>query len=160
MSRLDRTVSNLTTPDVYKREASASPGRRQVSFDDERTMPLAEQRSKTLPPKQELYHKTQHHRISRFEQGGFSGKRPNFRRPSLLGPIFTQPTDVRRTRQQRFIPPTEPCDQNACRRCGRKGGHENPLYCPILNEKCWCRDKIGHSYRVRRKSRESTASQF
>jgi hypothetical protein len=85
MSRLDRTVSNLTTANVYKREASASPGRRQVSFDDERTMPLVQQRSKTPPPKQEFYDKTQHHRISRFEQGGFSEKRQNFHRPSSQG---------------------------------------------------------------------------
>ena len=147
MSRLDKTVSNLTTANVLP-----SPGSRQVTFEVER--------NKTPPPKQETYARTQQRRNLRSDQGGFSRNPRNFERPNFQGPRFSQPVNVQQPRQQRSDSTTRSYDQNACRRCGRQNGHENPLYCPMLNEKCWCCDKIGHSYRVCRKNNQNTSKQF
>ena len=147
MSRLDKTVSNLTTANVLP-----SPGSRQVTFEIEL--------NKTPPSKQETYARTQQRRNLRSDQGGFSTNPRNFERPNFQGPRFSQSVNVQQPRQQRSDSTTRSYDQNACRRCGRQNGHENPLYCPMLNEKCWCCDKIGHSYRVCRKNNQNATKQF
>jgi hypothetical protein len=49
--------------------------------------------------------------------------------------------------------------QQTCTRCGRAGGHSNPLYCPMLNQTCFSCGKPGHSYRVCR-SRQTMQPQY
>ena len=61
-------------------------------------------------------------------------------------PNYPQPRFA--SQQQQYMVPEPYQQQGPCSRCGRLGGHRNPLYCPALNYECHNGNNRGHSYRV------------
>jgi hypothetical protein len=148
LSRLSVKLSTMSTANVTARPQSVSPGRRQVSFQNQR-------------PRSPSPYRYAQAATYRSEQRPLPDIRPNYRqsRPQLAdqpqGQYAPRPTYQWRSTQFNDQPPRAPMavpdndnGPQTCIRCGRRGGHPNPQYCPMMTLDCHACGKRGHSYRV------------
>jgi hypothetical protein len=127
MSFLTSRVSAMTTTAVSETHEPRSADRH-VNFRTERsTSPYQTNFGNKTPPRSP--EPVRRHRQQNYAQTNYS-------------------QNAKTDRNQRPNWNSQRSTQASCHRCGRAGGHDNPLYCPMLNQECFACGKRGHSYRV------------
>jgi hypothetical protein len=153
LGRLSVRLNSMSTANVSARPPSSSPGRRQVSFQEQRPRSPSPYRRPEASYRPEQRPVSDNYRQSRPE---FTDRLPQaYDQRSNYQPRPRQVQDRPQSSRPTMRGPDYVSGPRACNRCGRSGGHLN-TQCPALGQDCFHCGRRGHSYRVCRSAGQSS----